>query len=174
MTKPAPLRVLFLCTGNSARSQIAEALLQQRGRGRFSAASAGTQPADRINAYALDVLGRHGIYKPGARPKNIDEMIDEPWDLVITVCDNARETCPFIPGTAARSHWGMSDPAQVTGPENARRAFQNTFDTLRRRIDMLISLPVHLLTREALAQRVTEIAHLVPEQPDIKGAAGVG
>ena len=148
-----------------------------------------------VGPTALDMLGRpikqRRLHLPGLTlpmlaaltPDHWDATLvnetvqdipyDEPWDLVITVCDNARETCPFIPGTAARSHWGMSDPAQVTGPEDARRAFQKTFDILRRRIDMLISLPVHLLTQEALAQRVTEIAHLVPEQPDVKGAAGV-
>jgi protein-tyrosine-phosphatase len=93
-----PLRVLFLCTRNAARSQIAEALLQKKERARFEAGSAGALPASAVNPLAVQVLREHGIQWSGARPKGLEAVLDQPWDFVITVCDRARETCPSFPG----------------------------------------------------------------------------
>ena len=107
-----PVRVLFLCTQNSARSQMAEALLNERGGGRFEAGSAGTAPAPRVNPYAVQELKRRGIEWQTRRPKALEEVADEPWDIAITVCDHARETCPILPGRVS-AHWGVFDPASV-------------------------------------------------------------
>ncbi len=158
MTDTRTLGVLFLCTGNSARSQIAEAILTAKGRGRFRVGSAGTRPAERVNPGAVEVLGAHGIDWTGKRPKTIDEIQDEPWDLVITVCDNAKETCPIFPGHPAFAHWGMPDPAAVAGDEERRRAFRDTFQVLSRRIDLLVAIPLEKLEQRVLEVRVGAIA----------------
>lgn len=152
MTEQQPLGVLFLCTGNSARSQIAEAILATKGKGRFRVGSAGTKPAERVNPGAIDILAAHGIEWGGRRPKTIDEIQHEPWDLVITVCDNAKETCPVFPGHPAFAHWGMPDPAEVPGDEARARAFRETYQVLARRIDLLLALPL-----EKLEQRMMEV-----------------
>lgn len=146
-----PLRVLVLCTGNSARSQIAEALLAHRGAGRIVAASAGSRPAARVNPWAVEVLAAHGIAWEGRHPKSIDDVSGERYDLVITVCDNAREACPFFPGTRAQVHWGLPDPAEETEPAAARHAFAETYAAVGRRVDALLALPFEQLTPEALA-----------------------
>ncbi len=138
MTATRPLGVLFLCTGNSARSQIAEALLATKGRGRFRAGSAGTKPAERVNPGAIAVLREHGIDWSGRRPKTIDEIGDQPWDVVITVCDNAKEACPVFPGHPAFAHWGMPDPAAVEDDEARAVAFRETYDVLRAKIERFV------------------------------------
>ncbi|HVB30903.1 MAG TPA: arsenate reductase ArsC [Gemmatimonadaceae bacterium] len=158
MTTGRPLAVLFLCTGNSARSQIAEALLTTRGRGRFRVGSAGTRPAAQVNPGAVQILAEHGIDWTGRRPKTIDEVQHEPWDLVITVCDNAKETCPVFPGHPAFAHWGMPDPADVADDVARARAFRDTLLVLGRRIDLLLALPVEKLEQRALELRVGGIA----------------
>ncbi|HVX38121.1 MAG TPA: arsenate reductase ArsC [Gemmatimonadaceae bacterium] len=137
-----PFRILVLCTGNSARSQIAEALLTARGGARIAAASAGSRPAARVNAHAVDVLRAHGIEWSDRVPKSIDDLHGQPFDLVITVCDNARDACPFYPGAAAQVHWGLPDPAEETDPDAARRAFDATYDALSARIEALLALPL--------------------------------
>ncbi|MDE3172186.1 MAG: arsenate reductase ArsC [Gemmatimonadota bacterium] len=139
MTDARPLGVLFLCTGNSARSQIAEALLVTMGRGRFRVGSAGTKPAERVNPGAIAVLCDHGIDWVGRRPKTIDEIHDEPWDLVITVCDDAKESCPVFPGHPTFAHWGMPDPAAVDDGAARTQAFRETYETLRERIERFLS-----------------------------------
>lgn len=141
----APLRVLVLCTGNSARSQIAEALLATRGAGRVAAASAGSRPAPRVNPYAIAVLAEHGIVWDGRAPKSLDDVAGEAFDLMITVCDNARDACPFVPGAAAQVHWGLPDPADVEDPAAARHAFAATYDALASRVDALLALPLETL-----------------------------
>src|SRR5918993_5072541 len=108
-----PLRVLILCSGNSARSQMAEAVLNQKGRGRFIAESAGSQPASRVNPYAVEALGEAGIDWRGHQPRGMNDLVSGSWDIVITVCDRAREACPIFPGHRALAHWGMEDPAAV-------------------------------------------------------------
>jgi protein-tyrosine-phosphatase len=154
-----PFRVLVLCTGNSARSQIAEALLATRGaaEGRVHAASAGSRPAARVNPYAVEVLREHGIAWEGRTPKGIDDVAGERWDLVITVCDNARDACPVFPGAAAQVHWGLPDPADETTPDAARRAFAETYDALAARVDALLALPLESLDAAALRDRAQAI-----------------
>ena len=129
-----PVRVLVLCTGNSARSQIAEALFNHRGGGRFQAESAGSRPAARVHPFAVQVLAEQGIAWEGRTPRSMDGLERQSWDLVITVCDNAKEVCPFFPG-ARMLHWGMPDPADVDGDDERRLdAFRSTYRALERRI----------------------------------------
>jgi arsenate reductase len=136
--------VLFLCTGNSARSILAEALLNHLGQGRFRAFSAGSQPKGEPHPAALDLLRRQGLAVNGLRSKSWDEFAspDAPkMDLIITVCDNAAgETCPIWPGHPANAHWGIEDPAAVEG-EGQPQAFLAAQTYLQRRISLLLSLP---------------------------------
>jgi arsenate reductase (thioredoxin) len=156
-TRP-PLRVLILCTGNSARSQMAEAILNQRGGGRFVAESAGSQPSARVNPYAVEVLREAGIQWAGRPPRGINDVVDRPWDIVITVCDHAREACPFLPGQPVLAHWGMEDPALVKGSdETRRRAFRDALQLISRRIDLMLSLPAEKLEGSALQERLRAI-----------------
>jgi arsenate reductase len=141
-TAAPPLRVLFLCTGNSARSQMAEAALNQRGGGRFVAESAGSEPAARVNPFALDALRDAGIRWQGHPPRGLDTLEREAWDIVITVCDQAREACPVVPGHPVVAHWGMTDPAAVEGdPERKRHAFREALQLINQRLDLLLALP---------------------------------
>ncbi|HEX2249541.1 MAG TPA: arsenate reductase ArsC [Gemmatimonadales bacterium] len=153
--------MLFLCTGNSARSQIAEAILNQRSEGRFQAQSAGLHPAARVNPFALEVLRESGIEWQGHQPRELEGLERERWDIVITVCDNARESCPVFPGQPVLAHWGMPDPAAVEGDEETKRAaFRNAFTLISRRIDLLLALPVEKLERLALQARLQAIGDL--------------
>ena len=116
MTGPRrPLSVLFLCTGNSARSQIAEALLERKGRGELVVGSAGSNPALAVNPLAIEVLRTHGIEWEGKRPKSIDAVRARDWDLIVTVCDRARESCPTFPGRPVFAHWVCQIPQLSTG-----------------------------------------------------------
>jgi protein-tyrosine-phosphatase len=136
----APLRVLFLCTGNSARSQMAEALLNRMGQGRFHAESAGSRPAPRVNPYAIQALADIGIAWEGRAPRGIGGLEREQWDIVITVCDNAKEACPVFPGRPAFAHWSLTDPAEVRGSEEEKkRAFEEARNLLVQRIDQLLT-----------------------------------
>jgi protein-tyrosine-phosphatase len=136
------LRVLFLCTGNSARSQMAEALLNTKGRGRFHAESAGSRPAPSVNPLAIETLREHGITWTGHPPRATNGLERERWDLVITVCDRAKESCPYFPGQPRMEHWGIPDPADAPGDEAAKReAFRQAFLRLARRIDQLVVPP---------------------------------
>lgn len=153
-----PRRVLILCTGNSARSQIAEALLARKGAGKFEVTSAGSRPAPRVNPWAVRVLEEHGIAWQGRTPKGLDGLETERWDFVITVCDRAKEACPIFPGTPVLAHWGMPDPAEVEGPDEEKlRAFRETYVVLSRRIDLLLALPAQKLDRLALEREVRAI-----------------
>lgn len=121
-----PTRVLFLCTHNSARSQLAEALLASMGGDRFIVRSAGTEQT-RVNPYAVRALAEIGIDWSGARSKVLTEFLDEPWDEVITVCDSARDACPIFPGARHTRHWGLVDPSRTEGPDEERlAAFRRT------------------------------------------------
>jgi protein-tyrosine-phosphatase len=136
------LRVLFVCTGNSARSQIAEAILNAKGKGRIEATSAGSRPAERVNPYALDTLREFGIPWSGHAPRSVEGLEREHWDAVVTVCDRAKESCPIFPGQPMLAHWSIPDPAEVTGDDAAKRAaFRTAFVDLNRRIDLLLALP---------------------------------
>jgi arsenate reductase len=161
-------RVLFLCTGNTARSQIAEAILNHNGAGRFVAESAGSEPARRVHPYAVDVLRESGIEWRGHSPRGLDGLDRERWDFVITVCDRAREACPVFPGQPVLCHWGMPDPAAVSGDEREqRRSFRDTFTLISRRLDLLLALPVEKLERLAVEARLRAIGQegaLLPKQ----------
>jgi arsenate reductase (thioredoxin) len=160
---PATAQVLVLCTGNSARSQIAEALLATRGAGRVLAASAGSAPAPRVNPFAIETLAARGIPWDGRRPKTIAEVEGPAYSLVITVCDNAREACPVLPGAAAMVHWGLPDPADHTEPTAARAAFAATFDALARRVSALLATPFERLAPEARSEHARRIHALAGE-----------
>jgi N-acetylglutamate synthase-like GNAT family acetyltransferase len=144
MTKQiTTLNVLFLCTGNSARSILAEAYLNSAGKGRFAAHSAGSRPAGKVNPLAVELLDRNRIPTAGLRSKSWDEFARPgapKLDFVFTVCDNAAgEVCPLWPGQPIREHWGIPDPAAVQGPDDERRrAFAKAFEDLRMRIDRFI------------------------------------
>lgn len=150
-------RVLVLCTGNSARSQVAEALLATKGAGRIVAGSAGSHPAARVHPGAVAVLARHGIAWEGKVPKTIDEIAGTSWDLLITVCDHANESCPIFPGTPPRVHWGLPDPAHVEGDAANAAAFESTYRALEGRIAALLALPLESLGREDLERQAQEI-----------------
>ena len=135
-----PIRVLFVCTGNSARSQIAEALLGQFGGVEFAAASAGTEPHS-VNPLTVRVLADTGIDWSGARAKSVEEFVGQPFDYVITVCDRARQTCPVFPGSQNTLHWGLDDPAAVEGTDAQRlAAFERTRTELSIRLRPFIEL----------------------------------
>ena len=129
--------------------------------GRFVVASAGSDPGDAVHPMALKTLASRGIVWTG-HPKSVSVVCDERWDLIITVCDRAKETCPTVPGQPVYAHWGMDDPADVTEPEAQERAFHETLTYVARRIDLLLALPVESLERAALRTRVQAIADEVP------------
>jgi arsenate reductase len=134
-----PIRVLFVCTHNSARSQIAEALLGKLGGGGFEAHSAGTE-ATRVNPYAIRVLAEAGIDWAGARSKAITEFLDQRFDYVVTVCDRARETCPYVPGATHVLHWGLDDPSGIQGTDEEKlAAFRQTAREVEERLRPLIA-----------------------------------
>jgi arsenate reductase len=141
--KPPPIRVLVLCTGNSARSIIAEYLLRQKGAGRFETSSAGSKPTGRVNPLAIWVLNEHyGIDASPARSKSWDEFKMATFDLVMTVCDHAKESCPIFPGAPINAHFGSPDPAALEGPEEAKKQlFVQVAAQIARRIDRLCALP---------------------------------
>lgn len=161
-TDSRPFNVLFLCTGNSARSIIAESILRQVGTGRFIAHSAGSHPAGQVNPFALEFLRANRMPTEGLRSKNWDEFAQpgsSPLDFVFTVCDNAAgEVCPVWPGQPMTAHWGVPDPAAVQGTdEQKRKAFSETGHILLTRIRLFVSLPLAKLDRLSLAQRLSEI-----------------
>ncbi|MFI5208791.1 MAG: arsenate reductase ArsC [Gemmatimonadales bacterium] len=153
-----PLRVLVLCTGNSARSQMAEALFNRMGHGRVIAESAGSKPAARVNPLAIEMLEQARIPWAGHPPRGLDGLEKEHWDFVITVCDKAKEACPVFPGQPVVAHWGMPDPAEVEGSdETKRKAFHDAFTLIRRRVELMVALPLEKLERLALEAKVRAI-----------------
>ncbi len=157
-----PLNVLFLCTGNSARSIIAESLLNQWGRGRFVGYSAGSFPKGEVHPVALELLSNMKVPTAGLRSKSWDEFAAPgapQMDFVLTVCDNAAsEVCPIWPGQPMSAHWGIADPAAVAGSEKERRAaFRAAFSELDSRIKILTSLPIASLDRIKLQERLNSI-----------------
>lgn len=134
MTTRPPLRVLFVCTGNSARSLMAEALLRQCGGDRFEVHSAGTEPKG-VNPLTLRVLAEAGIDASWARSKSVAEYAGQSFDYVVTVCDQARQACPVFPGAHESMHWGYEDPAEATGSEDERMAvFRRVFTAMGERV----------------------------------------
>jgi arsenate reductase len=159
------LNVLFLCTGNTARSVLAESILRKAGGGRFQAFSAGSQPKGVVNPLALRVLAQEGYPTDGLRSKSWDEFAGPhapKMDFIITVCDNAAgEACPIWPGHPASAHWGIEDPAAVEGTELERlKAFALAFKFMRNRITQFVSLPISTLSATALKERMLEIGRL--------------
>jgi len=135
-----PIRVLFVCTGNSARSQIAEALLKDFGASDFAVFSAGTEPKG-VNLYTMRVLGEIGIDWSGARAKSVTGFVGQPFDYVITVCDRARQTCPVFPGQHNSLHWGLDDPAEVDGTDAEKlEAFRRTRTEVATRLRPFVEL----------------------------------
>jgi arsenate reductase len=154
--------VLFLCTHNSARSILAEAILNHLARGRFKGFSAGSSPSGKVNPLVLETLQKAGHDTLGLRSKNWDEFAvpgAPEMDIVITVCDNAAgEVCPIWPGQPIRLHWGLDDPSRVTGDDEARRAaFSKTYQEIIRRLRKLVSLPTEGLDRNALQKKLFEL-----------------
>ncbi|MDB6167624.1 MAG: Arsenate reductase [Verrucomicrobia bacterium] len=138
-----PLKILVLCTGNSARSILAEYLLRQKGRGRFDVFSAGARPAGQVNPLAVRVLREnYNLDASAARSKSWDEFRGVSFDFVLTVCDHARELCPVWAGVPVIAHWGSPDPAAVEGSEEARyRAFVQVASQIARRAELFCALP---------------------------------
>jgi arsenate reductase len=154
--------VLFICTGNSARSILAEAVLNHFGKGRFQAHSAGSHPSGVVNPFALRELARLGLPTGGYRSKSWDEFAlpdAPPLDFVFTVCDKAAdEMCPVWPGQPMTAHWGVSDPAAVDGPDERRSlAFQDTALVLKRRIELMLALPLAKLDAMAIQREIRDI-----------------
>ncbi len=162
MNTTTPYNVLFLCTGNSARSILAEALLAAMGGKRFRAYSAGSQPRGEVNPHALKLLARSRLPTEGLRSKSWDEFAAPgapPLDFVFTVCDNAAgEVCPVWPGQPMTAHWGIADPAAVTGTEEEiDRAFFRAYEQMQRRISLFTSLRLEQLDRLALQKHLDDI-----------------
>jgi arsenate reductase len=161
MDDPAQ-RVLFLCTGNSARSIFGEVIMNAMANGRFIAYSAGSHPAGRVNPMTIELLHKNRLPTAGLRSKNWNEFAQPNaprLDFVFTVCDDAAgEICPIWPGQPVTAHWGVEDPAAVDGDDEAKRkTFLSAFATLRRRIELFLSLPHGKIDKLALAQRLSTI-----------------
>jgi arsenate reductase (thioredoxin) len=158
----APRNILFLCTGNSARSILAEAYLNATAGGRFVGYSAGSHPGGTVNPFALELLRKNRVDSAGLRSKSWDEY-DKPgapaFDFVITVCDAAAgEVCPVWPGQPILAHWGVRDPAAVQGSdEEKREAFQRAYSELATRIELFMNLPIDKLDRQVLKKKLEEI-----------------
>jgi arsenate reductase (thioredoxin) len=162
MSADRPYNVLFLCTGNSARSVLGEVLLNEHGAGRFRAYSAGSHPKGQVHPMTLKVLADGGYPTEGLRSKSWDEFAVEGapvMDFVFTVCDGAAgEACPLWPGHPMTAHWGIEDPAATPGPEfRQRQAFEDALGYMRNRIDAFINLPIATLDRMTLTRRLGAI-----------------
>jgi arsenate reductase len=165
--RQATYNVLFLCTGNSARSIMAEALLNEMGQGRFKAYSAGSHAVGAVNRFALDLLRRNGHPTNLLRSKNWDEFAKPGaprLDFVFTVCDNAAgEVCPIWPGQPTTAHWGFPDPAAFKGSDAETAAhFAEVYAMIRNRISLFVALPFELLDRLSITQKVRALGDAVP------------
>jgi arsenate reductase (thioredoxin) len=156
------LNVLVICTGNSCRSIISEALFNHLGNGRIKAFSAGSQPLGRLNAGAIALLKRHGLATEGLTSKSWDAFENQPIDIVITVCDNAAgETCPVYLRPTPRAHWGLSDPGHVKGADDeVKAAFEATYRGVEQRINLMLDLPLETMSSESLVNELNAIGML--------------
>jgi arsenate reductase (thioredoxin) len=166
-SKQSPYNVLFLCTGNSARSILAEAVIDRLGQGRFKGFSAGSHPTGRVNPYALDLLRSLNHPTEGLESKSWEVFAgpEAPqMDFIITVCDNAAgEVCPVWPGRPIAAHWPFRDPAAVEGSEaEKRQAFAEVYGQIRNRVDIFVNLPMAALDRLSLHKRITEMGKPQP------------
>lgn len=160
MSKLIPFKILFLCTGNSARSILGEYLIRRVAPGRFESFSAGSSPVGKVNPYAIRTLNEYRIDASDARSKSVDEYIDKgfKFDFVITVCDNARENCPVWPGQPIVAHWGSPDPAAAAGTdEEIMDIFRRVAMQIHRRLDLFSSLPLEKMDRLRLQAAAKEI-----------------
>jgi protein-tyrosine-phosphatase len=169
-SKSKPLNVLFLCTGNSARSIMAEAILNRLGTGKFKAYSAGSHPAGQLNPLALNLLRKTNYDVSQLRSKSWDEFAAEDapeLDFVFTVCDDAaNELCPIWPGQPMTAHWGLPDPAKATGNDAERAfAFDDCFRMLTQRISVFVNLPIESLSKLSLQHHLDEIGRIRREAP---------
>lgn len=170
MNEPQPFNVLFLCTGNSARSILAEQLMNYWGRGKFQGFSAGSHPKGAVHPIALELLKHMKLPTEGLRSKSWDEFAvagAPALDFVFTVCDNAAgEVCPYWPGQPMTAHWGVEDPAAAAGTDTEKwLAFRKTFKELESRIKIFTSLPIRSLDRIKLQERLNEIGKTRTEEP---------
>jgi arsenate reductase (thioredoxin) len=150
-----PIRVLFVCTHNSARSQMAEVLLRRRGGGDFEVFSAGTEVA-RVNPLTVRVLQDAGFETSGLRSKSVNEFLGQSFDYVITVCDQARQTCPVFPGSGASLHWGYEDPSEAEGDEEQRLAvFRRVFTQIGERIGQFVPIALRAQGRDTAPSAVS-------------------
>jgi len=168
--KARPLNVLFLCTGNSARSVMAESILNRLGKGKFHGFSAGSHPAGQINALALNLLRKTNFDVSTLRSKSWDEFAAPgapKLDFVFTVCDDAaNEACPIWPGQPMTAHWGLPDPAKAQGTEAEKAfAFDDCFRMLNQRISIFVSLPLEQLSKLSLQKHLDEIGKMRREAP---------
>lgn len=156
------LNVLVICTGNSCRSIISEALFKQRGKNRLNAFSAGSQPLGRLNSGAVALLQRHGISTEGLTSKSWEAFENQPIDIAITVCDNAAgEICPAYLRPVAKAHWGLSDPGHVKGTEEVvKAAFEATYLAIERRIEKMLELPLEQMSSDELIGALNAIGKL--------------
>ncbi len=159
--------ILFLCTGNSARSVMAEGIVNVLGKGRFTAYSAGSQPTGHVNPFAIEKLAGIGYDTGNLRSKNWDEFAvpgSPEMDFIITVCDNAAgEVCPFWPGQPATAHWGFADPAAVEGSDDDKReAFNLIFQQIRNRVMAFLALPLEKLDDAAIHHHMKQIGEQTP------------
>jgi len=164
MTAKQPLHILVLCTGNSCRSVLGEALINHLGGDRLRAYSAGSHPIGRINPGALATLARHGLPTEGYKSQSWDEFEEAGIDILISVCDSAGgETCPVYLGKAVRGHWGLPDPAHVTGtPEEVEAAFEATYAALEQRVQKLLALPFETMAGPELSAALNRIGEDTP------------
>ena len=165
-----PCRVLFICTGNSARSILFEATLNHLGKGRFEAFSAGSQPTGRLNPYAIEELKAIGIPTEGLSSKSWDRFTREgapPLDIVITVCDNAaNEACPVLFGDFVKTHWGQPDPAAAPSAGAAIEAFRHAHTLVLYRVTALLKLPVETMNRDELKRALDHIGTLTDDKEE--------
>lgn len=151
-------RILFLCTGNSCRSQIAQVVMNRLGKGRYEAFSAGSKPAGYVHPLALQVLKDSHLPTEGLRSKSWEEYEGKPFDFVITVCDRAKESCPVWPGQPITAHWGFEDPAEAKGTDEQKQfVFRKVFAEIQTRIGLFLALPIDKLSRLELEKQVRDI-----------------
>lgn len=153
------LNILILCTGNSCRSVLGEAIINHQANGRVNAFSAGSHPIGKINANALATLARNGLPTEGYRSQSWDEFVDIGIDIAITVCDQAAgEVCPIYLSSTVKAHWGLPDPAHIEGDDALiEQAFQATFDALKERVDAMLALPLEHLSKAELSTQLNQI-----------------
>lgn len=164
------LRVLFLCTANSARSQIAEALLRHKGGDRFIVASAGISPADRVNPRVVTLLGQMGIDWSNCSPKGLEAVTGQPWDIIITTCDKGRESCPSFPGQPVYAHWSVPDPASAVGSDRDE-AFTDAIRLLSWRIDLMLTVRLDSIGRHGVEETLRRVG---TEKPDPQSSPSSG